>query len=167
MSNTCKNFWNPKIGKKWLSMGPPPVFSPEIFFTKMTQNGLKWILNTTFKNVTFCRWGNVTFVTIFFLKASLRNQWALIWRSNAEQWHYPTRWCLNYEIRGRGGIYALYFLTFRSWKVDLCFFLVSVDFSVLSGDFSDISVISDFPSVISHTCLHHMWSKNLKPINLT
>ena len=22
----------------------------------MTQIGLKWILNTTFKNVTFCRW---------------------------------------------------------------------------------------------------------------
>ena len=33
----------------------PPIFSPENFFTKMTQNDLKWILNTTFKNVTFCR----------------------------------------------------------------------------------------------------------------
>ena len=32
---------------------------PPHFLTKMTQNGLKWILNTTFKNVTF--------VTIFFL----------------------------------------------------------------------------------------------------
>ena len=31
----------------------PPVFSPNIFFTKMTQNGLKWILNITFKTVTF------------------------------------------------------------------------------------------------------------------
>ena len=49
MSNTCKNFQNPKIGQKWLSMGPPPFFSPKIFFTKMTQNGLKWILNTTLK----------------------------------------------------------------------------------------------------------------------
>ena len=77
------NFWYPKIGEKMTKYGTPPIFSPEIFFTKMTQNGLKWILNTTFKNVTFCRRGNVTFVTIFFfLKASLRNQWSLIWRSN-------------------------------------------------------------------------------------
>ena len=30
----------------------PTFFSPEIFFTKMTQNGLKWILNTTLKIVT-------------------------------------------------------------------------------------------------------------------
>ena len=51
MSNTCKNFQNPKIGQKWLSMGPPPFFSPKIFFTKMTQNGLKWILNTTLKSM--------------------------------------------------------------------------------------------------------------------
>ena len=55
MSNTCENFQNPKIAGKWLSMGPPPFFSPEIFFTKMTQNGLKWILNTTLKIVTFCQ----------------------------------------------------------------------------------------------------------------
>ena len=34
--------------------GTSLIFSPEIFFTKMTQNGLKWILNTTFENVTFC-----------------------------------------------------------------------------------------------------------------
>ena len=32
---------------------PPPLFSPKFFFTKMTQNGLKWILNATLKNVTF------------------------------------------------------------------------------------------------------------------
>ena len=57
MSNTCKNFQNPKIGQKWLSMGPPPFFSPKIFFTKMTQNGLKWILNTTLKSMKFCRPG--------------------------------------------------------------------------------------------------------------
>ena len=50
----------------------PPIFSPEFFFTKMTQNGLKWILNTTLKIVTFCRRDPppsppiVTFVTIFF-----------------------------------------------------------------------------------------------------
>ena len=31
----------------------PPFFSPKIFFTKMTQNGLKWILNITFKTVKF------------------------------------------------------------------------------------------------------------------
>ena len=35
--------------------GAPPFFSPENFLAKMTQNGLKWILNTTLKNVTFCR----------------------------------------------------------------------------------------------------------------
>ena len=56
MSNTCKNFQNPKIDQKMAKYEtPPPFFSPEIFFTKMTQNGLKWILNTTLKNVTFCR----------------------------------------------------------------------------------------------------------------
>ena len=33
----------------------PPIFSPEIFFNKMTQNGLKWILNTTSKSMEFCR----------------------------------------------------------------------------------------------------------------
>ena len=27
-----------------------PPFSPKNIFTKMTQNGLKWILNTTLKN---------------------------------------------------------------------------------------------------------------------
>ena len=31
--------------------GTPPLFSPKIFFTKMTQNGLKWILNTTLKSM--------------------------------------------------------------------------------------------------------------------
>ena len=46
----------------------------------MTQNGLKWILNTTLKIVTFC-WRDlpppiITFVTIFFflMKASLIEQ---------------------------------------------------------------------------------------------
>ena len=33
----------------------PPHFHPKFFLTKMTQNGLKWILNTTLKNVKFCR----------------------------------------------------------------------------------------------------------------
>ena len=37
--------------------GTPPLFSPKIFFTKMTQNGLKWILNTTLKSMKFCRPG--------------------------------------------------------------------------------------------------------------
>ena len=27
MSNTYKKFQNPKINKKWLSMGPPPFFT--------------------------------------------------------------------------------------------------------------------------------------------
>ena len=31
----------------------PPLFFTQIFFTKMTQNGLKWILNITFKTVKF------------------------------------------------------------------------------------------------------------------
>ena len=30
-----------------------PHFSPKFFFAKMTQNGLKWILNTNLVNVTF------------------------------------------------------------------------------------------------------------------
>ena len=42
-----------EIGEKWLSIGVPPHFSPKFFFSKMTQNGLKWILNTTLVNVTF------------------------------------------------------------------------------------------------------------------
>ena len=33
----------------------PPHFSPEIFFNKITQNGLKWILNTTLKSEIFGR----------------------------------------------------------------------------------------------------------------
>ena len=32
--------------------GTPPHFSPKI---QMTQNGLKWILNTTSKSMEFCR----------------------------------------------------------------------------------------------------------------
>ena len=39
-----------KISLKWLSIGVPPFFTE---FTKMTQNGLKWILNTALVNVTF------------------------------------------------------------------------------------------------------------------
>ena len=31
----------------------PPLFFTQNFFTKMTQNGLKWILNITFKTVKF------------------------------------------------------------------------------------------------------------------
>ena len=48
----------------------PPHFHPKFFLTKMTQNGLKWILNTTLKIVTFC-WRDplpppiITFVTFF------------------------------------------------------------------------------------------------------
>ena len=44
-------------------MDPPPLFSPKFFFTKMTQNGLKWILNITLKTVKF----------FYFLKASLKD----------------------------------------------------------------------------------------------
>ena len=33
----------------------PPHFHPKNFFAKMTQNGLKWILNTTSKSMEFCR----------------------------------------------------------------------------------------------------------------
>ena len=38
MSNTCKNFQNPKIGQKWLSMGPPPFFHLNFFY----QNDSEW-----------------------------------------------------------------------------------------------------------------------------
>ena len=31
----------------------PPHFHPKISLSKMTQNSLKWILNTTFKKLTF------------------------------------------------------------------------------------------------------------------
>ena len=55
MSDTCKNFQNPKIAGNWLSIVTPPHFHPNFFLTKMTQNGLKWILNTTLKIVTFCQ----------------------------------------------------------------------------------------------------------------
>ena len=34
MSNTCKNFQNPKIGQKWLSMGPPHFFHLKFFLPK-------------------------------------------------------------------------------------------------------------------------------------
>ena len=33
------------MAKYW---DPPPYFHPKFCLTKMTQNGLKWILNTTF-----------------------------------------------------------------------------------------------------------------------
>ena len=42
MSNTCKIFQNPKIARKWLSMGPPPFFHLKIFLPKwlrMAWNG--------------------------------------------------------------------------------------------------------------------------------
>ena len=43
-----------EIQKSAKNDGTPHFFTWN-FFTKMTQNGLKWILNTTFGNVTFCR----------------------------------------------------------------------------------------------------------------
>ena len=55
--------------------GTPPFFSPKIFFTKMTQNGLKWILNTTLKSMKFCEPdpspGMKNFIFFFKMKASL------------------------------------------------------------------------------------------------
>ncbi len=33
--------------------GTPTHFHPKISLSKMTQNSLKWILNTTFKKLTF------------------------------------------------------------------------------------------------------------------
>ena len=39
------------MAKYW---DPPPIFYQQMF-TKMTQNGLEWILNTTLKSVIFCR----------------------------------------------------------------------------------------------------------------
>ena len=117
----------------------------------MTQNGLKWILNTTFKNVTFCRQGNVTFVNVFF-KASLRNQWSLIWRSNRTM-------TLSYPVvselwdQGKRRNICIIFSDIPSLKSGSLLFPHISWFSVLSGDFSDISVISDFPTVISHMCV--------------
>ena len=34
MSNTCKNFLNPKIAEKWLSIGPPPFFTQTFVYQK-------------------------------------------------------------------------------------------------------------------------------------
>ena len=53
--NTWKQFQNPKIARKWLSTLTPPPLSPKFCFTKITQNGLKWILNATLKSVIFGR----------------------------------------------------------------------------------------------------------------
>ena len=39
MSNTCKHFLNPKITKKFVSIGTPPPFSTQIFFY---QNDSEW-----------------------------------------------------------------------------------------------------------------------------
>ena len=49
-------------------LSEPKIFSPKIVFPKMTQNGLKWILNATLYNVTFwpARPPLVTFVKFFF-----------------------------------------------------------------------------------------------------
>ena len=58
----------------------PPPFSPKIFFSKMTQNGMKWILNITLKTVKFFIFdpppqrGKISRIFFFFLmKASLRD----------------------------------------------------------------------------------------------
>ena len=56
-----------KIGEKWLSIGVPPHFSPKNFFSKMTQNCLKWILNTTFKKLTFRNFFTIQQITLSFL----------------------------------------------------------------------------------------------------
>ena len=60
------------MAKYW---GTPPFFT-QIFVSKMTQSGLKWILNTTCKNMTFWRPDPLPQYDIchnfFFLKASLR-----------------------------------------------------------------------------------------------
>ena len=40
----------PENGQVW---GYPPNFHPKISVSQMTQNSLKWILNTTFKKMTF------------------------------------------------------------------------------------------------------------------
>ena len=99
MSNTCKNFQNPNIAGKWLSIGPPPLFSPKIFFTKMTQNGLKWILNTTSKSMEFCRSDPPPrlgkFHTFFFFFEGFPNflQWPNI--SNILICHQWTDWCYS------------------------------------------------------------------------
>ena len=51
----------------------PPLFSPKFYFTKMTQNGLKWILNITFKTMKFFLVDNLpppivkNFMEFFFL----------------------------------------------------------------------------------------------------
>ena len=50
-----------KCNKCYIGSDPPPLIylilsqehTQEFFLSKMTQNGLKWILNTTCKNVTF------------------------------------------------------------------------------------------------------------------
>ena len=43
MSNTCKNFLNPKIAEKWLSIGTPPFFHPNFFLPKWLRMGGKRI----------------------------------------------------------------------------------------------------------------------------
>ena len=77
MSNTCKNIWNPKIGKKWLSMGPPSIFSPENFFTKMTQNGLKYLFVNKLLDIVFIQFiqfYSVTRMTIGWRAKNRRQQ---------------------------------------------------------------------------------------------
>ena len=50
MSNTCKNFQNPKIAGKWLSIGPHPQFSPNIFFNQNDSEWPEMDFNHNFKN---------------------------------------------------------------------------------------------------------------------
>ena len=62
--------------------GYPPFFSPKLLFTKITQNGPKWILNITFKTVKFFwfnppspqRW-KISRNFFFLMKASLIHYW--------------------------------------------------------------------------------------------
>ena len=77
MSNTCKNFQNPKIAGNWLSIGTPPPFSPKIFFNQNDSEWPEMDFKHNFENCNILSVGPpppiVTFVTIFFflVKASL------------------------------------------------------------------------------------------------
>ena len=50
MSNTCKKFQNPKIARKWLSIGPPSTFFTQNFFYQNDSEWPKMDFKHNFKN---------------------------------------------------------------------------------------------------------------------
>ena len=92
MSNTCKNFQNPKIDQKMAKYETPPLFFTWNFFYQNDSEWPKMDFKHNFKKCNILSAGpppppDVTFVTIFFfflMKASLTHQDKNWWWSDSD-----------------------------------------------------------------------------------